>query len=231
MATENRSISWKSVVGWLSIAFFILMYSVELLPHHGPPITIKWLRETFGQAGLILFNVLVVLGFLALFPFRWPTKHVWKTKGVFIAFIIALMTEMFGIPLLLFLLAPIVDVPRIAPGYFSALGHWPAIIGTLLSLLGVVLIAAGWRKIHRFEGLVTDGVYRWMRHPQYTGIFLFTFGWLVHWPTLLTLILWPILVVFYVWLAKYEEAQVAKEFGEAYAEYARRTKRFIPFVV
>ena len=54
-----------------------------------------------------------------------------------------------------------------------------------MSLLGIVLIGAGWRRIHRADGLVIGGIYRWMRHPQYTGIFLFGFGWLVHWR------LWP----------------------------------------
>lgn len=78
---------------------------------------------------------------------------------------------------------------------------------------------------------MTTGLYRYVRHPQYTGIVLFTLGWLVHWPSLVTLLLWPILVAAYVWLARQEERQAVEEFGAAYLEYAARTKRFIPFLV
>ncbi len=231
MQVSNMSRKLPAVVGWLAIALFVVVYGVELLPHHGPPVTIMWLRAHFGRAGLIILNIAIVLAFLTLFPFRKPTKNVWQSKGVFVAFVIALMTEMFGWPLVLFLLSPLVDVPRLAPGFFRAVGHWPATIGTALSLIGVALIALGWRRIHRAKHLVTDGIYKYMRHPQYTGIFLFTFGWILHWPSVITLILWPILVIAYVWLARFEEKQVAAEFGEAYLVYANQTRRFIPFMV
>jgi protein-S-isoprenylcysteine O-methyltransferase Ste14 len=63
------------------------------------------------------------------------------------------------------------------------------------------------------------------------GILLFTLGWIIHWPSLVTLVLWPVLAGAYVWLAGQEEKQAVEEFGAAYLEYASRTKRFIPFVV
>jgi len=226
MQTE-RWTTW----GWIAIAFFVAIYGVELLPHHGPPVTIRWIRETFGQAGLIVFNILVVLAFLLLLPFRRPTKALWKSQGAFIAFVVALMTEMFGWPLLIFLISPLIDVPVIASEYFQAIGHWPATVGTAVSMLGLALIAVGWRQIHRAEGLVTAGLYRFIRHPQYTGILLFTFGWILHWPSVVTLILWPILVGAYVWLARQEEQQAIDEFAETYIVYAQRTKRFIPFLI
>jgi protein-S-isoprenylcysteine O-methyltransferase Ste14 len=119
----------------------------------------------------------------------------------------------------------------IAKPYFRALGHWPAAVGTAMSMLGIFLVAAGWMRIHRAEGLVTTGVYRYMRHPQYTGILLFTLGWILHYPCLITLLLWPILVAAYVWLAKQEESHALEMFGEAYARYAEGTKRFIPYLV
>ncbi len=230
---EQKSI-WRralTVYGWISMILFVIIYGIELLPHQGPPPTIVFLRKNFGQVGLIILNIIIVLGFLGLFPFRKPTRHIWQSQGVFFAFVIALMTEMFGLPLLLFLLSPIIDVPRIAPNFFRAVGHWPSTVGTALSLLGLVLIAVGWRKIHSARGLVTDGIYKLMRHPQYTGIFLFTLGWILHWPSIITLSLWPLLIAAYVWLARFEEKQVAAEFGRAYEDYASRTKRFIPYVI
>lgn len=215
----------------MAVVLFIVIYGIELLPHHGPPVTIRWIHQTLGQKGLIALNIVIVLAFLALLPYRRPTKHVWKSHGTFVAFTIALMTEMFGWPLLILLVSPLFDIPGLAHEYFRAIGHWPANVGTALSLLGVILIVMGWAQIHRAKGLVTKGIYRYLRHPQYTGLILFTFGWILHWPAVITLCLWPIIIVAYVWLAKQEEKEIIKEFGEDYIKYARQTKRFIPFVI
>ncbi|MFA5804554.1 MAG: isoprenylcysteine carboxylmethyltransferase family protein [Melioribacteraceae bacterium] len=225
-----------SVLGWLAIVLFVIIYGIELLPHQeeGIPITVYWIKETFGQMGLIVLNILIVLGFLALLPFRRPTKHIWKSRGTFAAFVIALMTEMFGWPLVIFLLSPLVNIPEIGEAFeegFKIFGQKPALVGTAISFLGLAIIAIGWVQIHRAKGLVTTRIYRFMRHPQYTGILLFTFGWLVHWPSIVTLALWPILIVMYTWLAKQEEKQALEEFGEDYIKYAKRTKRFIPFLI
>lgn len=220
-----------TVLGWLSVALFVFIYAFELVPRHGPPVTIRWIQENFGRAGLIVLNILIVLAFLALLPYRRPTKGVWKSKGVFAAFVIALMTEMFGWPLLLFLLAPLLDVPQIAHGFFDAVGHWPARAGTVISFAGLALVAGGWHRIHQARDLVSDGLYRYVRHPQYTGLMLFTLGWILHWPSIVTLALWPLLCAAYVWLSRQEEKQAQEEFGTRWEAYAERTKRFIPFIV
>jgi len=228
--SSPQSKAW-TLAGWMGVALFAVIYGVELLPHHGPPVTVRWIRQTLGQPGLIVLNILIVLAFLALLPYRRPTKHLWKSQGTFVAFVIALMTEMFGWPLLLFLLSPLVDIPVIAPKYFRTIGHWPATIGTAVSLFGLALIVIGWSQVHRAKGLVTTGLYRHLRHPQYAGILLFTLGWILHWPSIVTLILWPILIGMYVWLAKQEENQAVEDFGAAYTEYAKQTKRFVPYVI
>jgi len=231
MTSFSKKSKSLAVLGWGAIILFVLIYGIELLPHHGPPITIRWIHTTFGRTGLIVLNILIVLAFLALLPYRRQTKHVWKSQGTFIAFTIALMTEMFGWPLLIFIFSPVVNIPLLAHQYFKIIGRWPTTVGSAISILGIALIAVGWAKIHKAHGIVTTGIYRYMRHPQYTGIFLFTFGWILHYPSLITLTLWPILIMAYIWLARQEERQAIEEFGENYIRYAKRTKRFIPFVV
>ena len=222
----------ETAVGLTAIALFFVMYIAELLPHHGPPVTIRWIRAHLGRTGLILLNIAVVLAFLLLLRYRRPTRNVWVSRGAFIAFFIALMTEMFGYALIVYLASSFVGGPsHLTERYFEVVGHWGAVAGTLLSLGGIALIALGWYKIHRATGLVTEGIYRYMRHPQYTGIFLFTTGWLFHWPTVITLILYPLVIGAYVWLARYEEKQLITEFGDAYRQYAQQVKRFIPGVV
>jgi protein-S-isoprenylcysteine O-methyltransferase Ste14 len=138
------------------------------------------------------------------------------------------MTEMFGWPLLIFLLSPLVEIPSLREWAHHTLGRAGPVIGTWLSFLGLALIVLGWRQIHKGNGLVTTGIYRFVRHPQYTGIFLFALGWLLHWPTITTLALWPILTAAYVWLALREEREIATKFGEEYQRYASRTPRFFP---
>ncbi len=229
----SRSV-WNRVstaVGIAGIIVFVVIYAAEFLPRQGPPVTIKWLRDTFGQAGLITANIVVVLAFLALLPYRRPTRARWKTHGAFIAFVIALMTEMFGWPLVIFLLSPVVDVPSLSPWMHEHFGHTAAALGTMMSLVGVALIAIGWGQIHRAEHLVQTGLYRYIRHPQYTGIFLFTLGWILHWPSVITLAIWPVLVAAYVWLSRLEERQAIDQFGSPYRDYMARTKRFIPWLV
>jgi protein-S-isoprenylcysteine O-methyltransferase Ste14 len=230
MSEGKRSNIW-TIAGWLGIALFVVIYAVELAPHHGRPRTLAWIEAQFGTGGLILLNILIVAAFLALLPYRRSTKGTWKSKGTFLAFVIALMTEMFGWPLLIFLLSPLVEIPRIAPAWFDAVGHWPARVGTAISFFGLALVALGWHQIHRAEGLVTTGLYRYMRHPQYTGILLFTLGWILHWPSVITLLLWPILAAAYFWLARHEERLAFEEFGGAYEAYSARTKRFIPYLL
>lgn len=100
-------------VGIAAIILFVAIYAVELFQHSGPPVTIKWIRANFGNAGLIVLNILIVIAFLALLPYRRSTMSTWKSKGAFIAFAIALMTEMFGWPLLIFLISPVVEVPSL----------------------------------------------------------------------------------------------------------------------
>ncbi len=225
---------WRKIlnyIGIIGIVCFLIIYGFELVPHHGPPASIKWIRENFGTAGLIIINIVIVLAFLGLLTYRKQTRNTWKSKTAFIAFVIALMTEMFGWPLVLFLLSPFFDVPIIARKYFEILGHLPARVGTLISIAGILIVALGWAKIHKADGLVTDGIYKFVRHPQYAGIFLFTLGWIIHWPSVITLILWPILNVSYVWLAIQEEKELLEIYREEYVEYAKKTKRFIPYLL
>jgi protein-S-isoprenylcysteine O-methyltransferase Ste14 len=217
------------VLGLLGAAALLLLYGPELFVH-GSPITVAWLREHVGNPGLVAVNVAAGAAFLLLLPYRREGGATWRSRGAFLAFFVALMAEMFGWPLLVYLLAPLVDVPVLGGGHHP-LGHAGAMAGTWMSTIGLLLVVLGWRRIHGARGLVTDGLYARMRHPQYAGLLCFTGGWLVHWPTVLTLVLWPLLAAAYVRLALAEERALAAEWGDAYRAYARRTPRFVPRLV
>ena len=96
---------------------------------------------------------------------------------------------------------------------------------------GFLLIAAAWRVLYDAQqrrALATGGPYSWVRHPQYVGFILVMLGFLVQWPTLLTLAMFPVLTVMYVRLAKSEEREALAEFGEVYARYMTEVPGFIP---
>jgi protein-S-isoprenylcysteine O-methyltransferase Ste14 len=94
---------------------------------------------------------------------------------------------------------------------------------------GLVLMGAGWKRIHEAEGaLVADGVYGWVRHPQYAGLFLVTAGMLIQWPTIVTIATWPVLLAVYARLARREERDAEERFADAYRDYRARVPMFVP---
>lgn len=183
---------------------------------------------------IVLFGV-----FVAFLPFRRRTQR--RPTGVYLAFVVAIAFEMFGIPLSIYFIAwafgiyyPLDPVwGHTLYQYIGLSGMW---VGFGLNFVGVVLVILGWKNIHKEywskdsgEGrLVTAGIYRFMRHPQYTGFLIITLGLLVHWVTIPLLVMWPILIVLYYRLARYEEGILEEEFGEEYIEYRKNVPMFVP---
>ncbi|MFZ3384535.1 MAG: methyltransferase [Candidatus Methanoperedens sp.] len=182
----------------------------------------------------ILFFTLFVVGFTYT-----PRKRDWKTLGIYEAFMVALFTEMFGFPLTIFLLSSILGItiePTGETGHLIAVAldrlgimqlengvFFVMVVSSIMILAGLALIILGWKKIHKAQGLVTDGIYRYSRHPQYLGILLITSGFIIQWPTILTVIMWPVLVIMYIRLAKNEENEMEEKFGEEFRKYKKET--------
>ncbi len=193
----------------------------------------------FGQWWAVALWVLVYGVFLAFLPFY--KKSQLKPSGAYLAFVVAYAFEMFGIPMSMYIIAWAFGstLPEgILWGHtlIQWMGYWPMYIGLVISLLGLGLVVVGWREIYRQYWskeenrghLVTSGIYRYIRHPQYTGFMLITLGMMLEWVTLPLLIMWPILGVVYYRLARREEADMEKEFGKEYVEYRNRTSMFVP---
>ncbi len=194
-----------------------------------------WVVAAFN-AGLFLFFMLSFL--------KPRGGEEWRSMGVVTAFLVALFAEMYGFPLTIYLLIGWLGdaYPALQP-FNHKFGHlwvvafggstfaWAVVMGGSLALMvaGYMLLSKGWTQIHAARGgLVTDGIYAYARHPQYTGLFLVIIGFLVQWPTLLTVLMAPILLYAYAHLARVEERRAEAEFGEAYNEYVRRTPAFFP---
>lgn len=200
-------------------------------------------KYAYGLWGAVIFNILI-FGIFTYTAFKPMNKRDWRTLGAFAAFMVALFTEMFGFPLTIYFLTSILGnkYPVLDP--FTHLnGHlWVALAGgstvvysilhplsNIIIFSGLIVIAIGWKEVHGGNGqLVTSGIYKYVRHPQYSGFTLMILGFLIQWPTIITLIMAPILLIMYKKLAKKEEMHMITLFGDEYKEYGSQVPAFIP---
>lgn len=203
-------------------------------------------QPAYGLWLLVILNSAVFILFAFSF-FRPATARDWRSFGAFSAFIVALFVEMYGFPLTLYLLSgwlqtryPGLDILSHDTGHL-----WSTLLGAkgdphfgLLHIASYVFLGGGfwllssaWNVLYHAQrrgALATTGPYARIRHPQYLAFVLIMLGFLFQWPTMLTLLMFPILLAMYGRLAITEEAEMRAQFGDAYERYARRTPRFFP---
>lgn len=203
-------------------------------------------ENAYGLWSLVIVNSLVFIIFA--FSFAKPqSRRDWRTFGMYSAFIVALFTEMYGFPLTIYFLSgwltekfPDVNWLSHDAGHllemmfgWRANPHFGPFHALSIAFIvgGFWLLAASWPVLYQAvqqNGLATTGPYARIRHPQYAAFVLVMFGFLLQWPTLITLLMFPILVWVYVRLAYAEEREAENRFGEQWREYAARTPRFVP---
>lgn len=192
--------------------------------------------SSYGDWTFVLVSVSLFGCFLIFFLMPRKQRD-WLSLSVGTAFLIAFFTEMYGIPFTFYLLASVFVFETLGSNpilEFCGLGYHMHVfwwIGTALILGGIILIFFGWMKIYHASGsLITHGVYKYSRHPQYLGIILMSVGFLVCWPTLLTLAMWPVLVLEYYKLARLEEREMIQKFGKLYENYKCEVPMFLGLV-
>jgi protein-S-isoprenylcysteine O-methyltransferase Ste14 len=203
-------------------------------------------ESAYGLWSLVVINSFVFIIFA--FSFAKPqTKRDWRSFSAFSAFLVALFAEMYGFPLTIYLLSgwllklyPNLDLFSHDAGHlWNTLLGWKVnphfdplhLLSNILIFAGFILLSASWKVLYEAQKthtLATTGPYAYVRHPQYVGFVLIMLGFLFQWPTLITLIMLPILVTMYIKLARREEKEVLAEFGDPYRRYMARTPAFVP---
>lgn len=200
----------------------------------------------YGLWSLVVINSLVFITFA--FSFTKPhSPRDWRSFGAFAAFIVALFTEMYGFPLTIYLLSgwlqsryPKLDILSHDAGHlwWTILGlkgnphfNFLHLLSTILIFGGFILLSSAWEvlyKAQRTHTLATTGIYARVRHPQYLAFIIIMLGFLLQWPTILTLLMFPVLVWMYTRLAFQEEREIQIKFGQEYDRYAATTPAFFP---
>lgn len=200
----------------------------------------------YGLWTLVAINSIFFILFAASY-FKPQSKQDWRTLGMFSAFVVALFTEMYGFPLTIYLLSGWLSEHFPGINWLSHdAGHLPEMIfgwkanphfgpfhllSSLFILGGFWLLADAWPVLYaaqKTQTLALTGPYARIRHPQYAAFILIMIGFLLQWPTLVTLTLFPILLMTYIRLARREERQALEAFGEEYRDYLLRTPGWWP---
>jgi len=203
-------------------------------------------EQAYGLWSLVIINSAIFI-FFAFSFFKPQTTRDWRSFSAFSAFLIALFTEMYGFPLTIYFLSGWLQAnyPQVnwlshdAGHLLEMLFGWKAnphfgpfhVLSMVFIGGGFWLLATAWRVLYHAQKtgtLAIEGPYGYVRHPQYVAFILIMFGFLLQWPTILTLLMFPILVYMYVRLARREEQEVRQTLGEVYDRYAEMTPAFIP---
>lgn len=220
----------------LILVIIPLFYLYEFYVHISAHFTGSILPSVItNQWHIVLINIVMFITFLLPLSFRRRIN--WKEYGIVTAFFVSLFIEMYGLPLTILFVSKTINPtgPEILNivyhfeflGVDIALSHAMA-YATLLIIIGTIIILVAWVTLYRNikkDEIVTKGIYSYSRHPQYLGFLMIIIGWLIGWPTILTLVFATILIYMYIRVCKVEEKELSD--NKKYKQFMQK----VPFLI
>lgn len=106
------------------------------------------------------------------------------------------------------------------------------IVGAILAITGFLAFCLGACQIYynklKKKGVVTQGIYNYIRHPQYLSFMVCSLGLLLLWPRYIVAVMFITMIFAYYFLAQIEERECSEKFGQSYVDYKNSTHMFIP---
>ena len=179
------------------------------------------------MTGVFAAVLVVALGYVGVLMLRM--RHDWRREGQLRRSTAALTYPAYLLHLAALLIAALT---RLWP---MRTGTWPlAVAGGVIAIAGLAVSVAGMTRFgsvgqvsgNEPGGLVTSGIYRWTRNPQYVGWGTTLVGIALvsrSWAAVLAAIAYWGLIRLYLPL---EESALERQFGSTYARYQRRTHRW-----
>ena len=195
----------------------------------GIPVSKKWWHSPYSP---MIYSTLLLL-FLVTLLFRKKIEY--KSHSALIAFLVSFLIEMYGVAFSLYLYfsmihKPVALRPFWPPSNYTIFQHYIRFPVLIIGWsIGIAIIWKAWSRINQNrEGLVTDGIYSYIRHPQHVGLMFIALGTLIFCPTPMQLILFIILMLMYYRLSIIEDKELESKFGDSFKQYKENTGRFFP---
>lgn len=179
----------------------------------------EWVKSIVARGGIIVFFIMAFEVMIMISPFAFFFYSVFNPVFHWLdSYAMTRWLTHFFLPHMVLPPTLPLKIIRISGSVLFVLGCATFIVCALQVYLG---------KIFKL-GIADHGVYRFIRHPQYTSLGIWGVGMTILWPRFIVLATLSIMFILYYFLAKDEERRMIAQYGASYRKYMRNTGMFLP---